>query len=231
MYFSRLTMRPDASKSPEFWRIASGPYQIHQMVWDLFAHPEHTERDFLYRVDWPNGSPVVYVISSREPVYQGGVWKLESKPFKPVIRTGQRLVFSLRANPIVSRRLEPDGEGRRKQVRHDVVMDAKKKIKEESEKSRFRMADLIQQEGTRWLHSRADKHGFSIDEGAVRADAYRQIRFRKGKSRNTVSISTIDFTGILQVTDPERFRESLESGIGPAKGFGCGMMMVRPAQG
>ncbi|MHC1626960.1 MAG: type I-E CRISPR-associated protein Cas6/Cse3/CasE [Methanoculleaceae archaeon] len=227
MYFSRLTMRPDASKSPEFWRIASGPYQIHQMVWDLFVHPEHTERDFLYRVDRQKGSPVVYVISSREPVYQGGVWKLESKPFNPVIRPGQRLLFSLRANPVVSRRLEPDGEGKRRQVRHDVVMDAKKRLQEESGNSRFRMADLVQQEGARWLRSRADKHGFSIDEGAVRADAYRQIRFRKGKSKNTVSISTIDFTGILDVTDPNLFLESLESGIGPAKGFGCGMMMVR----
>ncbi|MHC1625774.1 MAG: type I-E CRISPR-associated protein Cas6/Cse3/CasE [Methanoculleaceae archaeon] len=229
MYFSRLTMRPDASKSPEFLRIASGPYQIHQMVWDLFLHPEHTERDFLYRVDRRMGSPVVYVLSSREPVYLGRLWRVETKPFNPVLHRGQRLVFSLRANPVVSRRMDPDDDGKRRLVRHDVVMDAKKKLQKEYGKVRFRMADLVQQEGTRWLRSRAERHGFSIGDGAVRADGYRQIRFRKGKSGNTVSISTIDFTGILTVTDPDLFLESLRSGIGPAKGFGCGLMMIRRA--
>ena len=40
--------------------------------------------------------------------------------------------------------------------------------------------------------------------------------------------STLEFDGILAVTEPEVFIEKcLFSGIGPAKGFGCGVMLVR----
>jgi CRISPR system Cascade subunit CasE len=60
-------------------------------------------------------------------------------------------------------------------------------------------------------------------------DGYIQHRFVKPKKKQMVQISTLDFTGLLTVTDPERFTTALFNGIGPAKGFGCGLMMVRPA--
>ena len=35
------------------------------------------------------------------------------------------------------------------------------------------------------------------------------------------------FEGILRVDDPDALVKVLEDGIGPAKGFGCGLMLVR----
>ncbi len=42
-----------------------------------------------------------------------------------------------------------------------------------------------------------------------------------------VSLSTLEFNGVLTVADPKLFLETLYEGIGPAKGFGCGLMLVR----
>jgi len=47
------------------------------------------------------------------------------------------------------------------------------------------------------------------------------------KKQGRITFSTLDFSGILGVTDPGQFRNTLFNGIGPAKGFGCGLMMVK----
>ncbi|EKE71709.1 type I-E CRISPR-associated protein Cas6/Cse3/CasE [Gallaecimonas xiamenensis] len=40
---------------------------------------------------------------------------------------------------------------------------------------------------------------------------------------------SVDMQGELVVNEPERFLEMLIKGIGPAKGFGCGLMLVKTA--
>jgi CRISPR system Cascade subunit CasE len=37
----------------------------------------------------------------------------------------------------------------------------------------------------------------------------------------------VDFEGTIEITDPGIFVEALFTGIGPAKAFGCGLMLVR----
>jgi CRISPR system Cascade subunit CasE len=36
------------------------------------------------------------------------------------------------------------------------------------------------------------------------------------------------FQGVIEVQQPEKLAELLRKGIGPAKAFGCGLMLVRP---
>lgn len=52
--------------------------------------------------------------------------------------------------------------------------------------------------------------------------------FRKGKDKvsQRVRLQTATFEGRLQVTDTELFRQALLEGIGPAKGYGCGLLTV-----
>ena len=47
---------------------------------------------------------------------------------------------------------------------------------------------------------------------------------KKGK---TAGFSSVDFEGELEVTDAPKLVEVLFTGIGPAKAFGCGLMLVR----
>lgn len=41
---------------------------------------------------------------------------------------------------------------------------------------------------------------------------------------------SVDLSGQLIVHDPQRFQALILQGVGPAKGFGCGLMLVRPVQ-
>jgi CRISPR system Cascade subunit CasE len=50
----------------------------------------------------------------------------------------------------------------------------------------------------------------------------------KGRSAR---FCAVDLAGELIVQDPDRLRELIHSGMGPAKGFGCGLMMIKPAFG
>jgi CRISPR system Cascade subunit CasE len=43
-------------------------------------------------------------------------------------------------------------------------------------------------------------------------------------------LSTAVFEGQLEITDTEAMRRSLTGGIGPAKGYGCGLLTLAPAR-
>jgi CRISPR system Cascade subunit CasE len=66
--------------------------------------------------------------------------------------------------------------------------------------------------------------GIALSEDGLRVDGYR-IWWQR--SNRGISLSTLDFEGSLTVTDPADFLNALLSGIGPAKAFGCGLLLVR----
>ena len=40
--------------------------------------------------------------------------------------------------------------------------------------------------------------------------------------------SAVEFQGVLNVTDPAKFHETFARGIGPAKAFGFGLLVIAP---
>ena len=54
-------------------------------------------------------------------------------------------------------------------------------------------------------------------------DDYQQRSGQKGQMR----FSTVDFSGELSVVGPAAFGEALRDGIGHAKAFGRGLLLVR----
>ncbi|GLI45715.1 type I-E CRISPR-associated protein Cas6/Cse3/CasE [Methanoculleus bourgensis] len=224
-FFYRIRLKDGASRSLRFWDAIRNPYEVHAMIWRIFSDGSRKKRDFIYRMEVQDRSPLIYAVSESEPVDLDGIWEIDQREYNPVLRAGQRLGFSLRANPVRTKRNEMG-----KHCRHDVVMDAKKLLLDSgcSPDARPPEAVLVQQEGYNWLESRAGRLGFSVERDLVRADGYRQHRFRKWDGSQGVAISTIDFNGVLTVTDPDRFEETLVTGVGPAKSFGCGLLLVRP---
>jgi CRISPR system Cascade subunit CasE len=225
MYISKIQLRDDIEKTESFWQILQDGYQIHRQLWTLFTDSPERRRDFLYRQEQRHGTPIFFTVSERQPKAGDDLWYVESKPYTPQMKAGQRLGFVLCANPIRSKR-----DADQKQHRHDVVMEAKTKLKNEGkwQSRRPSEAELIQEAGFAWLAFRAEQHGFAVTDGEVRCDGYRQHLWYKPKGQHQVRLSTVDFNGLLTVFDPERFKEALYHGIGPAKGFGCGLMLVRP---
>lgn len=223
MYFSRIELnRSGAGVARLLKMMSADDYRHHQFVWQLFKGVE--ARDFLYRREDAGNWPRYYVVSSREPVDTDGLWTIETKPYAPRVAEGTPLAFSLRVNPVVTRK---DGNGR--QSRHDVVMDHKRKIdfKNLSRSERPSLPQIMREAGLEWLRSRAARHGFSFDEGLMMVDAYEQHQSLKKEGGKPISFSTLDFGGVLTVTDSAVFFRTLFNGIGPAKGMGCGLLMVR----
>jgi CRISPR system Cascade subunit CasE len=186
----------------------------------LFSDHADRTRDFLYRVEQSEGRPLIYAVSVREPDKKHELWFVASKCYEPKINAGMQLAFMLRVNPVRTKRDDAN-----KQHRHDVVMEAKTHLRERGVHKPLQ--HLIQEEGTMWLLSRAGRCGFTFKPEHIRIDGYQQHRFLKGKGNKQVSHSTLEFSGVLTVADPDRFFETLYSGIGPGKGFGCGLMLVK----
>ncbi len=49
----------------------------------------------------------------------------------------------------------------------------------------------------------------------------------KPLGKQTFTLRTLDFEGNLKIVDADQFKRALFKGIGSAKAFGCGMMMVK----
>jgi CRISPR system Cascade subunit CasE len=217
MYFSKITVREDAAGSGKFWSAFRSAYSLHQAIWELFGDRADRERDFLYHVKEAGGPPAIYALSMRPPADPNRMWNLDAKKFDPQLHAGMHLGFLLRANPVRTR------EGKR----HDVVMEEKQRLKAQNVgRADWPLeAELVQEAGAKWLEARSEKAGIQIR--SVRADGYRQHQFFKRGAERPVCISTLDFTGVLEVVDAASFRDALCRGFGPAKGFGCGMMLIR----
>lgn len=198
-----------------FETVFAGEYALHQAVWDMFADSPDRRRDFIYRFDSAGRMPMVYAVSSRAPHDPKGLWIIESKEYAPKIEAGMKLGFTARVNPTVKR----DGK------RHDVIMDAKHQARVANGQKDISADKIAVDPCANWLDKRAQENGFNVS--LLRSDGYKQIKFNKVKGGVSVSYSTVDLTGILEVADPEAFVKMLFTGLGPEKGFGCGLMLVR----
>jgi CRISPR system Cascade subunit CasE len=225
MYFHRIALRRNGlGIAKALQAIQADAYGHHQLIWQLFDGSD--KRHFLFRRDDIDGWPRYYMVSADLPQDDQGIWQIESKEYRPRIAEGQRLAFLLRANPVVTRK---DSRGRRH--RHDVVMNAKKTMgfRDIPPQERPPLSHIMNEAGVKWLADRSERHGFSIIAGQVDVEGYQQHKAFKRKEKFPIKFSTLDFSGVLKVSEPELFVQALFHGIGPAKGFGCGLLMVRHA--
>lgn len=75
----------------------------------------------------------------------------------------------------------------------------------------------------KWLERQGDLHGFTII--TVHCTAQMLAVVKAGERKFT--IDQTDFTGVLKVTDTERFNAAIANGVGnKAKAFGFGMLVI-----
>jgi CRISPR system Cascade subunit CasE len=199
-------------------------YRDHALIWRLFPGDGHA-RDFIFRREADaRGKPYYYVVSARLPQAEPGLHLVQTKPYAPQLEEGQWLRFDLRANPTVSRR-DPDQTRSR---RHDVLMQAHKQdqadgLSPDGRAARGEAAALA------WLTQRAPAWGLAVAADSVLAEGYTQHRLRH-KGRN-IAFSSLDYLGMAQVTDPALAAKALVAGVGHARGFGCGLLLVKRVDG
>ncbi len=192
----------------------------HKLLWTLFADSAERERDFLWREE---DSGQYLILSARPPADTIGLFDIEvPKEFAPSLASGNRLEFALRANATIAK---SPGKGVRG-VRSDVVMDALHGLAG-AERAAARTT-AVQTAGARWLATQGERNGFRVDPAAVQVLSYHVMRMPK--EGRTMSIGVLDYQGVLEVTDPASFTTMLNAGVGRAKAFGCGLMLVRRAR-
>ena len=256
-WMSRISPVREAFEHKDWVDIGGlDPYGQHQLLWKLFdlprtSSPEQTA--FLFRAELRDGLPLFYVLSRIVPRDTSGKWRIDPREYRPDLYAGDRLAFKLRANPVslAKKEREPSEaeswrknreknglsvrDVTRKRIRHDVVMEAKQRMgwKDLPPDERPSLAQLAYEAGSCWLREKEARLGCLIEADRLRVDGHfvhclKGRRDEKGICRG-IALSTLDFEGELSVTDPEIFLPALLNGIGPAKAFGCGLLLVRRA--
>lgn len=204
-----------------------GAYAEHQWLWRFFRAAPGTPRDFLFRHGTAQGLPRFHVVSQRPPVAWASHWQVQTRPYQPQLAVGERLAFELRANPVVAVK---GANG--KSARHDVVMQAKRQLLQDRGLVRWDdwqthdkpgLHALVQDSCAVWLSARAERLGFRVEAQTLQAEGYTQHRGRRGD----IQFSSVDLQGELTVTDPAALVHALHHGVGHAKAFGCGLLLVR----
>jgi CRISPR system Cascade subunit CasE len=181
----------------------SDSYAWHQTLWRAFPGREDEKRDFLTRVDRREQFFEALILSPVEPTPQTwGRW--QTKQVAPSFLEHSRYRFALRANPTVKRVVRCDGGNRKKNGCRTAICDL--------------------EELKTWLKTKGEAGGFSIE--TVDCDPpVRESFFNKNK-RGTHA--RVDFQGVLVVTDGKQFQKTFQHGIGTARAFGFGLMLLQP---
>ena len=79
-----------------------------------------------------------------------------------------------------------------------------------------------------WFTRKFTDAGCELQE--LETTAPRKLQFRKGTGTHPGTAYSVDASGILVVHDESRFRAVFDAGIGPAKGFGFGLLLLQPIQ-
>ena len=223
MFLHRIHLDP---RCREARRDLSDPYQLHSTLCRAFCEPDKKcpEGEFLWRLEPETdsaGCPRILVQSRTIPNWTDvGVegWlasadsavNLNDRLKLDSLKVGQRFRFRLRANPCVSR----NGK---------------------------RLGLLRLEEQEKWVERKGVQHGFSLPRLAsfdfsevsqervdVRISQEQMLRGNQ-HSGNGIRIFSVLYDGILTVTEPNHFRDVLQTGIGHGKVMGLGLMSVVPA--
>jgi CRISPR system Cascade subunit CasE len=196
------------------WDVVRNPYEIHRQLWRLFPgekketrkNAEEARRGFLFRLESHQpGRPLRLLIQSRRvPAPAAELTIVGTREFQPQPTHGQRLAFLLTANPV------------------KTIIDAQREAKQLKKSEKCRVPLIYETEQRDWLKRKLMGAG-EIETVDVLPHA--PMFFRKGNRGG--KLATVTFEGVLRVIEPEPLVRHLENGIGPAKAFGCGLLLVR----
>ena len=226
-------------RSDSRWRNLSN-YEAHQLIWKAF--PGESRRPFLFHLQEHADHFGLLVQSTRPPDWTAlpGV-DIRLKVIDPMrVHTGDAFSFSLRANPTAQREGYADGKRRRVAVSANVTL--------RQDRARARGLDLEEESFERdttllrWLGRKGQQSGFELidsveDAPELRCHAGPTVSYRIHRTRGKrqirsgaapITIHGCDFAGYLRVTDPAAFARARAQGIGRAKAFGFGLLMVTP---
>ncbi len=181
-------------------------WEWHRALWTLFPGIERQANEsapFLYRIESMNlaDGARVLMLSDREPEIESKRARvLAKKTFEPIFTTGQPLRFLLTAN--VTKAIRDKDQPERK----------------------IRVPLIREDQQIDWLRRKLEPATRIV---SVTVQQHPPVYFRKGARPG--KIVPLTFGGLLEVQSGNDLLELMQKGIGPAKAFGCGLLLVRRA--
>jgi CRISPR system Cascade subunit CasE len=185
-------------------------YDWHQAVWKAFPGRDGARRDFLTRLDSHRDGFRLLIVSTVKPMRPDWCgpdpesWK--TKPIPETYFTRSLYAFQLCANPTKKvTKLASDGS---------------------PTKNGRRLPLRTREELVAWLIRKGEQDGFSVNAATLRCFPRGREYFEKNGQRGLHS--AVEFQGTLTVRDLAKFQEAFTRGIGPAKAFGFGLLVIAP---
>ena len=203
-------------------------YAWHKKIWDCFPGMPDSERTFLTRIDPLEAAFRVWVLADTKLVCPK--WcpaeDFAINEISPTFLSHRHYAFDVRANPVKSL-VQRDASGQ------PLLKSNGKR------KSGKRVALVNPDELRAWLIRKGevrcqDKNsgedvpgGFRIvEERPLEISPMVESHFRK--KGESAYHGGVQFRGTLEVTDSEHFIKTYHAGIGSAKGFGFGLLLLAP---
>lgn len=184
-------------------------YDWHQRVWECFPGRDGKRRGFLTRLEQKDDHFRLLILSPEEPKRPdwcpADCWQ-GPKRISEDYFSRRHYRFQLCANPTKKvKAFRPDGSERPNGRREPL----------------HKREDLIA-----WLKRKGEQGGFTVDEATLRTIPRGREYFRKNGQPGLHS--AVEFQGVLTVMDAVKFREAFGRGIGSAKAFGFGLLVIAP---
>lgn len=217
MYLTRMYLNGHRRHTRE---LLANPQMMHAAVLSSFppdsSAPDENGR-VLWRIDQTRDTTALYIVSpalpSLEHLQEQAGWSQEqswqTSDYTPMLNRivkGQKYAFRLTANPVHTVTGE-DGRSRR-------------------------LAHMTTKHQLRWLLDRQEALGVSLmgPDGNPTAISTKSTRMVFNRNKRKVTIQQATFDGVLEVTAAESLRTVLTSGIGKARGYGCGLLTLAPVE-
>lgn len=184
-------------------------YDWHQHLWQAFPGRDGEARDFLVRIDAKEETYRVLILSRTSATRPA--WcpsdNFATKPVPDAFFAHPIYAFTLLANP--TKKIRSNAAGERTKNGRRVPLTTRE--------------DLLA-----WLERKAAAAGFTIDADSTQTVPRGREYFQKDSPRTQGLHAAVEYRGHLRVIDPVTFRAAVASGIGSAKAFGFGLLVLAP---
>ena len=117
-------------------------------------------------------------------------------------------------------------------MRFKVALNPVKSLSRGKEKGRGRPIPLVSVEyQMNFLYERSEKNGFKLekDEFTIVNRQHKILNKNQNiEKRKPLRLAYVEYEGLLEISDADKFRKTLTEGIGKKKAYGFGMMTVIP---
>lgn len=199
MYLSQLNLK---SMDRTAMRTLTDIYRLHQLVMKGFAGYSTTDR-VLYRVEPEERNGLTTVLAQSQQLPDWSCFADTSRGVVSVKTKEFSPVFKAGDNFTFRLRANPivtrDGK------RHGLIRDE----------------SLLE-----WLGKKEQNVGARFYSLMVADEGYVTGSKENGSAKHLMSIKIARFEGAVEVVDPVAFQNTMATGIGPAKAFGCGLLSL-----